>query len=315
MSDIFISYSSKDRKKTRILAKILESKGWNVWWDKKIAPGKAFDKAISNALDSARCIIVLWSEHSIKSDWVMEEAHEGMQRKILLPTKIDAVKLPFGFRRLQTINLSRWRGGTDSQNIKKLLDTVELQLKSTLKPSKPKKSTTSKTNKQKKTRTRKLTGALDGKTIVFTGALSESRNAHAEKVRAVGANFVNSVSSNTDYLVVGKNPGDVKLEGAKKHSVKKITERQWLKILNEAYARILRGKTIVFTGDLSAPKSEFKTKAKKLKAKPARWISEETNYLVTGKNTPKRRLAKAKKCNVDIITEAVWNDIVHTLKV
>ena len=76
MSHIFISYSSKDRPKTRALATVFEKKGWKVWWDKNLMPGKAFDRAIGKALDEASCIVVLWSPNSVDSDWVLEEAYE-----------------------------------------------------------------------------------------------------------------------------------------------------------------------------------------------------------------------------------------------
>ena len=55
--------------------RILAKQGRAVWWDKHIAPGKAFDRAISQALDTAKCIVVLWSNNSVTSDWVMEEAY------------------------------------------------------------------------------------------------------------------------------------------------------------------------------------------------------------------------------------------------
>jgi sulfatase modifying factor 1 len=54
MSEIFISYSSKDRKTARSVVKVLEQSGWHVWWDKNIPPGKPFDRAISQALDAAK---------------------------------------------------------------------------------------------------------------------------------------------------------------------------------------------------------------------------------------------------------------------
>lgn len=309
MSEIFISYSSKDRKTARSVVKLLENSGWQVWWDKKIPPGKTFDRVISQALDAAKCIIVLWSKNSVKSDWVIEEALEGMERKILIPTQIDSVRLPLGFRRLQTINLSRWQGETisHSQCIKQLIKATQTLV---TKPKQPQKPSASATATQKN---RKLTGALDGKTIVFTGTLMESRRAHAEKVRVVGANFVNSVSSKTDYLVVGKDPGEVKLEAAEKYRVKKLSERQWLKILNEAYARILVGKTIVFTGKLSQPRTKLESVAKKLGAKPVAAISGKTNYLIVGEEAGKKKLTEAKKFNIEIIEETIWNEIVGTL--
>ncbi|MDB4584096.1 TIR domain-containing protein [Draconibacterium sp.] len=310
MSDIFISYSSKDRKTTRSLVKVFEQHGWTVWWDKYITPGKAFDRAISQALDTAKCIIVLWSKNSVKSDWVMEEALEGTERKILIPARIDTVGLPFGFRRIQTINLSRWKGSDSSSSIKQLINAVEnlVEPARVSKPNKPAKKAIA------RKRPRKLTGALDGKTIVFTGTLSENRAAHVEKVNTVGARYIDSVSGKTDYLVVGKEPGAAKLRAAEKHGVKKLSERQWLKILNESYARILAGKTIVFTGKLSQPRSKLEAIARKLGAKPVVSVSGNTSYLIVGEEAGEKKLSNAKKHNVEIITEAVWNDIVSTLK-
>ena len=48
-SDIFISYAHEDRDKARALANVLVARGWKVWWDRKIAPGEAFDEVIGGA--------------------------------------------------------------------------------------------------------------------------------------------------------------------------------------------------------------------------------------------------------------------------
>ena len=46
MSDIFISYSSKDRERIQPLVRTLEHLGFSVWWDRMIPMGKAFDDVI-----------------------------------------------------------------------------------------------------------------------------------------------------------------------------------------------------------------------------------------------------------------------------
>ncbi len=311
MTDIFISYSSKDRKAARALVALLEARGWRTWWDKKIPPGQAFDRAISQALDAAKCIIVLWSRSSVTSDWVLEEAHEGMERRILLPARIDPVKLPFGFKRLQTIDLSRWQGAPSSTGVKQLVAAAEALVEPAVRPSKRAKPPAKTRAAQ---RHRKLTGALDGKVFVFTGALTESRDAQAEKIRVVGASISGSVSGKTDYLVVGGKPGAVKLKAAEKHGVRQLSEGQWLNMLNDAYARILAGKTIVFTGKLSQPRTRLEAVARKLGAKPARAVSGKTDYLVVGEDAGSKKLAEAQSHDVKIITEAIWTEIVATLK-
>ena len=108
MADIFISYASEDRSRVELLAEALEEQGWSVWWDRTIPPGKTFDQVIEEAIDASRCVVVLWSKKSIKSDWVKEEANIGKERKILVPTKIDPVDLPLGFGRIQAADLTNW---------------------------------------------------------------------------------------------------------------------------------------------------------------------------------------------------------------
>ena len=53
MSDIFISYARADKEKAELLANAFSRKGWSVWWDREIPPGKSFDETIENALSSA----------------------------------------------------------------------------------------------------------------------------------------------------------------------------------------------------------------------------------------------------------------------
>ena len=116
MSDIFISYSSADRDRARLMAQALEQRGWSVWWDREIPPGRAYDDVIEEALDAAKCVVVLWSKTSTGSGWVKNEASDAMQRKVLIPALIDAdVKIPLEFRRLQAADLSRWQGEASSE--------------------------------------------------------------------------------------------------------------------------------------------------------------------------------------------------------
>ncbi len=108
MSDIFISYSSADRATARQLAQALEQEGWSVWWDRTIQPGKSFSAVLEEALETARCVVVLWSPNSVASDWVQTEAAEGKRREILVPALIEEAELPLEFKRIQAANLLGW---------------------------------------------------------------------------------------------------------------------------------------------------------------------------------------------------------------
>ena len=114
MSDIFVSYSQSDRAKARMLADALQREGWSVWWDRNIPPGRTYDEVIDQALERAKCVIVLWSKTSATSGWVIAEAAEGKSRGILIPAKIqDDVKIPLEFRYLQASRLTDWEGQSD----------------------------------------------------------------------------------------------------------------------------------------------------------------------------------------------------------
>ena len=110
MSDIFISYSSADKEKAEQLANSFAQQGWSVWWDRQIPPGKSFDDVIENALNAARCVIVLWSKDSVSSRWVKTEAAEAAVKGILVPVLIEKVNIPLEFKRIEAADLSDWTG-------------------------------------------------------------------------------------------------------------------------------------------------------------------------------------------------------------
>jgi TIR domain-containing protein len=128
MSDIFVSYASADRERARLIADALASRGWSVWWDRTIPPGKEFDQVIEEALDSAKCVVVLWSKTSTASTWVKTEAAEAMRRKILVPALIDDIKIPLEFRRLQAADLSRWQGEHSDPELEKFFASIQANI-------------------------------------------------------------------------------------------------------------------------------------------------------------------------------------------
>lgn len=110
MSDVFISYAREDRDRARLLAEALEAHGWSVWWDRKMVAGQAFDDTIERQLQTAKSVVVLWSRHSIGSEWVRSEAGLASERDVLVPALIDDVKQPLEFRRRHAADLTRWTG-------------------------------------------------------------------------------------------------------------------------------------------------------------------------------------------------------------
>jgi len=124
VTDVFISYASEDRDHAGMLASALGSLGWSVWWDRKIIPGHVFDEAIERELETAKSVVVLWSQHSIKSEWVRNEAAVASERGVLVPATIDSVKVPLGFRRKQTADLIEWKGDPSHSGFQALCEGV-----------------------------------------------------------------------------------------------------------------------------------------------------------------------------------------------
>ena len=72
---------------------------------------------------------------------------------------------------------------------------------------------------------------LAGKTFVLTGSMeSLARDQAKDKIRSLGGEVSSSVSKNTDYVVVGAEPGS-KYDKAKKLGVKIIGEKEFIKMI------------------------------------------------------------------------------------
>lgn len=120
--DVFVSYATEDRSRVKPLIQALETAGFSVWWDRQIDAGKSFDRTIEEALSVASCILVVWSARSVESNWVREEADEGLRRGILVPVQIDPCQIPLGFRRIQAAQLMSWP--RSQQNLSSLITRI-----------------------------------------------------------------------------------------------------------------------------------------------------------------------------------------------
>lgn len=113
----FLSYARQDQPQAGRLAEALDKAGLGVWWDTLIEGGAEFAKSIEAALVSCDAVVVLWSKTSVASDWVLDEAARGRELHKLVPVSLDGTEPPLGFRRYQSISLTRWRGSADSPEI------------------------------------------------------------------------------------------------------------------------------------------------------------------------------------------------------
>ncbi len=124
--DVFISYAHEEVKTARRLADALvAARGWSVWWDTSLRTGEQYPRKIQEAVAASRSVVVLWSKDATTSDWVVAEASEGWNRKILVPVLLDGSEPPLPFRQTQARNLSQWRGGLHDPALLGLIEDIQ----------------------------------------------------------------------------------------------------------------------------------------------------------------------------------------------
>jgi uncharacterized membrane protein YhaH (DUF805 family) len=112
MADVFISYAREDRSRAEQVARTLMTMGLECFWDTEIPPGQTWSDYIEGKLDAARVVVVLWSQHSTRSQWVREEARMGRDKAKLIPAVLDGSPPPLGFGEVQAADLTAWQGQT-----------------------------------------------------------------------------------------------------------------------------------------------------------------------------------------------------------
>ena len=106
-----MSYAREDRDRAAQIADALENEGHSVWWDHQIHGGSLFAEEIDRALRESHAVLVLWSQASLVSNWVLDEAAEGRDLGKLVPILLDQSRPPLGYRQFHAIDVSSWNDG------------------------------------------------------------------------------------------------------------------------------------------------------------------------------------------------------------
>lgn len=121
---LFVSYSRTDLDRARPVIALLEQAGFDPWWDGRLEGGENYLQSTENALETADCVVVLWSATSTQSHWVRDEAQRGRERGCLVPLTIDGTIAPLGFRQFQLLDISGWDGSPASAEAARILVAV-----------------------------------------------------------------------------------------------------------------------------------------------------------------------------------------------
>jgi hypothetical protein len=141
ISPLFISYSHGDGEFVDKLEGHLNKKGIRFWRDVYDAKAGRFEKQIDRAMRLNPIVLLILSEHSLKSDWVEHEVRTArslekeMGRDVLCPVALDDTwkNSPWPKRVMEQVmeynilNFSAWQDDGKFENtFNKLIDGLEL---------------------------------------------------------------------------------------------------------------------------------------------------------------------------------------------
>jgi hypothetical protein len=130
LADVFLSYSSKDRKAAERVERALSGHGIEVFWDQETPPGVDWDTWIRDKLANAKVVVVLWSKDSIASPNVRHEAIVARDVGKLVPAMIETLSpgdFPMGLYLVQGVQLQDWRDA-QSAGMERLVAEVRARL-------------------------------------------------------------------------------------------------------------------------------------------------------------------------------------------
>jgi DNA/RNA endonuclease G (NUC1) len=122
--DVFISYARTDEVIARNLVELLRSEGFEVWFDNDIYTGATWESLLMGTLASAKAVVVLWSQRSVKRRWVLQEADIAMGSQRLVPVIIDDCAPPKRFASVQAAIMPGWTGTGPHSELERLLAGV-----------------------------------------------------------------------------------------------------------------------------------------------------------------------------------------------
>ena len=102
----------------------LQEAGFNVFWDRRIPPGREPMDFLGTKLGECRCVVVVWTRSSISSQFVRSEALHGYDRHQLVPVRLEDVVPSFPFANIQAADLSNWEGDASSDAVLELVAEI-----------------------------------------------------------------------------------------------------------------------------------------------------------------------------------------------
>lgn len=125
---VFLSYAHSDVTIVTRVHKELVSENIPVWMDTAIPAGDNWRERIQEKLANASAVLTLWTQNSIQSKSVIEEASQSQKMGKLVHAKLDNQNLPYGFAETQYADLRGWSGATEHGEWQKLVQALKDKL-------------------------------------------------------------------------------------------------------------------------------------------------------------------------------------------
>ncbi len=124
MTDVFLSYARASLTAARRAAAELRSAGFAVWFDDHLPAHRAYSDVIEEQLDTAKAVVVLWSQAAAQSQWVRSEANRARESGRLVQARLDDARLPMPFDQIQCADLRNWSGDARALGWQSIIESI-----------------------------------------------------------------------------------------------------------------------------------------------------------------------------------------------
>lgn len=125
---VFLSYKREDRPWVQRFRESLRENGIAVWWDDDIPYDANWDDEIDTHLEEAEIILTVWTDKSIESREVRNEALYAMRNDKLVQVQRGNPKLSPRYSSIQCADLTDWAPDAGHADFDRLLATLRRRL-------------------------------------------------------------------------------------------------------------------------------------------------------------------------------------------
>jgi uncharacterized protein YjbI with pentapeptide repeats len=125
---VFLSYAHADHARAALVVGFLKRHGFTVWWDDTLNSGDKWREVIAQKLNQASAVFTLWTDSSVASNSVTEEASGAQSADKLVHAKLDACQLPYGFGGTQYGTLIGWDCFSDTPQALRIVAALRAKI-------------------------------------------------------------------------------------------------------------------------------------------------------------------------------------------